>query len=37
MSNIEGLRKKQKELEYNKKQLEAQLENVTAEIERLKK
>ena len=36
MSNIEDLKRKQKELEYNKLQLEVQLENVTAEIERLK-
>ena len=37
MSNkIEELKKKQKELECNKAQLEKQLENVTEEIERLK-
>ena len=36
MNKIEDLKRKQKELEYNKKQLEAQLESVTAEIERLK-
>lgn len=36
MSNIEDLKRKQKALEYNKKQLEEQLENVTSEIERLK-
>lgn len=36
MGNIEELKKKRKELEYNKRQLERQLENVTEEIERLK-
>lgn len=36
MSKIEDLKKKQKELECNKAQLEKQLENVTEEIERLK-
>ena len=36
MSNIEGLRKKQKELEFNKLQLEEQIKRVTKEIEILK-
>lgn len=36
MNNIEDLRKKQKELEFNKLQLEEQIKRVTKEIEILK-
>jgi hypothetical protein len=36
MSNIEDLKRKQKELEYNKLQLEEQIKRVTKEIEILK-